>query len=82
MTRQSTTQPTELARRDSDGIEVTLVWLRDDGKDRLLVGVHDSRDGSSFEIPAEPHLALDVYYHPFAYRSFGAVSGDRTAPRI
>jgi hypothetical protein len=76
MTRQSTTQQTELAQRASDGIEVTLFWLRDDGEDRVVVTVHDSRDDSSFEIPAEPRLALDVYYHPFAYRRLGTVVDD------
>ena len=76
MTRQSTTQQTELAHRASDGIEVTLFWVHGDGEDQIVVTVRDSRDGSSFEIRAEPHLALDIYYHPFAYRSFGTVADD------
>jgi hypothetical protein len=76
MTGQSTTQRRELAQRSNDGIEVMLLWLRSDDEDRVLVNVHDSRDGSSFEIPAEPHLALDVYYHPFAYRRLGTVVDD------
>ena len=80
MTRQSTTRQTELARRASDGIEVTLVWVHGDGEDRVVVTLHDSRDGSSFEIPAEPHLALVVYYHPFAYRSFDTVVDDDGRP--
>jgi hypothetical protein len=42
-------------------------WVRD---------ARDSRDGSSLEIPAERHLAFDVYYHPFAYRNFGTVVND------
>ena len=76
MNGQSTTQQSELAQRTSDGIEITLVWVHDDGEDRVVVSVYDSRDGSSFEIPAERHLALDVYYHPFAYRDFGTVVDD------
>ena len=76
MNSQSTTQQSELAQRTSDGIEITLVWVHDDGEDRVVVSVYDSRDGSSFEIPAERHLALDVYYHPFAYRDFGTVVDD------
>lgn len=76
MTSQLTTQQSELAQRTSDGIEVTLVWVHGDGEDRVVVSVYDSRDGSSFEIPAERHLALDVYYHPFAYRDFGTVVDD------
>ena len=26
------------------------------------------RPAREFEIAAEPHLALEIYYHPFAYR--------------
>jgi hypothetical protein len=78
MTRQSTRRQTELAQRASDGVEITLYWVRGEGGDKVVVTVQDSRDGSSFEIPAEPHLALDVYYHPFAYRSFGIIVDDDT----
>lgn len=63
----------ELAHRSADGVEVTLVWVRRGGADETLVCVSDHRDGAYFEIPAEPHLALDVYYHPFAYRDFSTV---------
>jgi hypothetical protein len=76
MTKQSTTQRTELAHRTSDGLEVTLDWVHGNGDERVVVSVYDSRDGASFEIPAEPYLALDVYYHPFAYRDFGTVVDD------
>ena len=71
MTEQSTTQRTELAQRSSDGLEVTLVWVYGNDEDKTVVSVHDERDGTSFEIPVERHLALDVYYHPFAYRTVG-----------
>lgn len=70
MTKQSTTQRTELAQRTSNGLEVTLVWVHGNGEDRTVVSVYDGREGRSFEIPAERHLALDVYYHPFAYADF------------
>src|SRR5262245_8665632 len=72
MTKQPTTQQTELAHRVSDGIDVTLVWVHGGGEDRVVVSVHDAREDSSFEIPAARHLALDVYHHPFAYWDFGA----------
>jgi hypothetical protein len=38
------------------------------------VCVCDSREGAYFEIPTQPNLALDVYYHPFAYRDFSTVA--------
>jgi hypothetical protein len=63
----------ELARRSSHGIDVTLLWAPGDD-DEAIVCVSDRRSGAYFEIPAGPGLALDVYYHPFAYtRSHGAV---------
>jgi hypothetical protein len=73
MTRLSTHTRTELARRSSQGMEVTLVWAQGDGEDEALVCVCDRWEGAYFEIPAQPHLALDVYYHPFAYRDFSTV---------
>ena len=72
----STQAGTELAHRSSEGIDVTLVWVRGDGEDKAVVLVSDRRDGVKFEIPAEPRRALDVYYHPFAYRDWSAVELD------
>jgi hypothetical protein len=63
----------ELAHRSADGVEVTLVWVRGEGADETVVFVSDHREGTYFEIPTEPNLALDVYYHPFAYRDFSTV---------
>jgi hypothetical protein len=76
MTEQSTHRRTELAYRSSGGIDVTLFWSPargSDHEDEVVVHVRDRRDWASFEILAEPHLALDVYYHPYAYRDVGAV---------
>jgi hypothetical protein len=39
----------------------------------VCVCMCDSRSGTCFEIATEPYLALDVYYHPFAYRDFSTV---------
>jgi len=61
----------ELAHRSGAGQDVTLLWRPANGEhDSVVVCVCDSRDGAYFEITAEPYLALDVYYHPFAYRDF------------
>jgi hypothetical protein len=54
-------------------MDVTLVWVRGDREDSVVVCVCDRREGAYFEIPAEPCLALEVYYHPFAYRDFSTV---------
>jgi hypothetical protein len=63
----------ELAHRSNAGIDVTLMWVRHDETDEVLVCVCDRCEGAYFEIPAASHLALDVYYHPFFYRDFSTV---------
>ena len=70
---QTRTTRTELDHRSSDRVDVTLFWVTGDGVDGVVVCVCDRRQGAYFEIPTEPHLALDVFYHPFAYRDFSTV---------
>jgi hypothetical protein len=57
--------PRELAHRTGDGVEVTLYWRPDN--DDLSVCVCDHRRGAYFVVRPEPHLALDVFYHPYSY---------------
>ena len=71
MTEMSTHAPAELAHRPSLGLDVTLIWVRDGDEDRAVV--RDTQDGAYFEIATEPCLALDVYYHPLAYRDFSTI---------
>ena len=61
--------PTELAHRAADGVDVLLVWVRDDD---LRIVVDDVRTGESFELSAgNGRQALDLFYHPFAYAARG-----------
>jgi hypothetical protein len=55
----------ELALRESDGIEVALLW--DGVEDRVLLDVRDSRTGESFICDVDRADALDAFRHPFAY---------------
>jgi hypothetical protein len=56
----------ELDHRHTDGIDVRLLWRRDDN--RALVAVADAKTGSSFTIEVSPRQRpLDVFHHPFAY---------------
>jgi len=55
----------ELAHRSGAGVDVTLYWQPI--LDELLVCVRDKRHGAHFEMRPPPNLALDVYYHPYAY---------------
>jgi hypothetical protein len=60
----------ELARRSSAGIDVTLYWHPT--LDELLC-VCDEPHGAHFEIRPQRYLALDVYYHPYAYADLADV---------
>lgn len=61
----------ELAHRESDGIEVTLLWNEAD--DRLTVSVLDVKTGQFFELDAPRATALDVYYHPYSHAALRGV---------
>jgi hypothetical protein len=61
----ATAEIRELAVRDSDGINVLLLWHP--GRDALTVSVEDARLGESFQLAVAPERALDAFYHPFAY---------------
>jgi hypothetical protein len=73
MTAQQITTMKELAHRSGDGVDVTLLWVRNGDADETLVRVTDHREGAYFEIQAEPQLALHIYHHPFAYRNLSTI---------
>ena len=54
----------ELAYRNQNGLEVTLLW--DSRSNEVSVEVID-RDDSGFRLPIAGHLALDAFHHPYAY---------------
>ena len=58
-------QTRELACRDSDGIQVQLLWHP--GEKALTVAVDDTRVGDRFQLAVAPDRALDAFYHPYAY---------------
>ena len=57
----------DLAERESDGLEVTLLWSRTSG--RVKVSVRDSRLGHDFELAVAGADALAAFHHPFAFAS-------------
>jgi hypothetical protein len=61
----------ELARRSSAGVDVTLYWHPT--LDELIVCAWDERHGAHFEIRPQRYVALDVYYHPYAYADLAGV---------
>jgi hypothetical protein len=58
----------ELARRDADGIDVTLLW--DACDDRAFVVVVDRKHGESFDVEVGAANAMHVFHHPYAYREY------------
>jgi hypothetical protein len=62
----------ELAGREGDGLEISLLWSKAAG--RVKVTVADSRLDESFELDIAGAEALAAFHHPFAYaadRGFG-----------
>jgi hypothetical protein len=62
----------ELTSRDSGGLHVALLWMRE--IDVLTVSVRDCATGDRFELVVEEGEALDAYYHPYAYAALRGVS--------
>jgi hypothetical protein len=74
MTATTTDLTRELDHRESDGIEVRLLWRPHDGT--ALVAVSDARTGEAFTLEVgEGQRALDVFHHPYAYRGDARSSG-------
>jgi hypothetical protein len=65
LTMTTTQTAHELDYREGDGLEVTLVWYRED--DGIAVKVLDTRTGERFEFHVDPASARDAFQHPFAY---------------
>jgi len=55
----------ELAAREGDGIQVTLLWHP--VGNALTVSVEDTRAGRGFRLAVAPDRALDAFNHPYSY---------------
>ena len=55
----------ELATREGDGLEISLLWSRAAGQ--VKVTVSDSRLDDEFELHVAGAEALAAFHHPFAY---------------
>ena len=55
----------ELARREGDGLVVSLFWSRAAG--RVTVRVAEPMFAEELHIDVPGACALDAFYHPFAY---------------
>jgi hypothetical protein len=68
---------TELADRETDGLEVRLLWSETTG--RVLVAVDDTRVGHRFAFDVPRGEALAAFHHPFAYAPARATRRYRAA---
>ena len=55
----------ELASRDNEGLEISLLWSK--SADRVKVAVADATLDQQFEFDVAGADALAAFYHPFAY---------------
>ena len=55
----------ELASRDNDGLEVSLLWSKSADQVKLIVA--DTRLDVDFELDVAGADALAAFYHPFSY---------------
>ena len=56
----------ELDHRNSDGIDVRLLWCELDGS--VHVAVNDTKAGDAFTVEVrDGENALNVFHHPYAY---------------
>ena len=69
MTATTLTARRELARRTSDGIEVTLFWSKP--SNQVTVAVLDSHSDEALEFEVDGSAALDAFNHPYAYVASG-----------
>ena len=70
MTATTTTLFRELDHRNSDGIDVRLLWREHDGQ--VHVAVTDAKTGESFTVEVrEGESAANIFQHPFAYADRG-----------
>jgi hypothetical protein len=65
VTATAHTDRRELARRTSDGIEITLFWSK--ATDLVTIAVLDTRSDEALEFDVAGSAALDAFNHPYAY---------------
>ena len=70
----------ELAYRNQNGLEVTLLW--DSRSNEVSVEVIDQLDDSGLRIPIAGHSALHAFHHPYAYALSPEDNCDRFQPTI
>ena len=69
---------TELNSRNNDGIDVRLLWDREES--RIFVTVDDAKTGEAFAVEVHEHAkAAEVFRHPYAYAAYDTVGATAIA---
>jgi len=69
----------ELASRENDGLEVSLLWSR--SANRVKVTVADRSSDEEFELDVPSADALDAFDHPFAFATSRGATFAVASPR-
>jgi hypothetical protein len=69
----------ELASRENDGLEVSLLWSR--SANRVKVTVADLESDEKFEFDVPGANALDGFNHPFAFATSRGLTFEVAQPR-
>src|SRR5262245_27357162 len=70
----------ELARRLSGTVEVLLLWHPE--VDRLELSLRDMATDVSFHLDVAPGIAVDAFYHPYAYAASPQLTPRRPSRRL
>ncbi len=71
----------ELAHRNQDGLQVTLLW--DARSNEVSIELVDERQETAFAFSVDAKSALDAFYHPYVYAPvLGADLQDDPAYRL
>jgi hypothetical protein len=62
----------ELDHRETDGVEVSLLWAR--GTNAVSILVRDAKSGDDFEVALDPADARDAFDHPYAYAARNGIA--------
>ena len=62
----------ELDHRETDGVQVSLLWSR--STNAVTVLVRDAKTADEFELAVDPADANDAFHHPYAYAARSGVA--------
>ena len=62
----------ELDHRETDGVDVSLLWTR--STNAVSVVVRDAKTGDEFVLGVDPAHARDAFHHPYAYAARSGIA--------